>query len=136
MFGAKQTRQKSKSTCSPTLNSIMERTAKRQKKEYNDDSDGDDDFQNEDEIVEDEETEVANAESPVVAHKEKFAEHDKYATIKDMMVRQIIKENHGKEITQLAMNYSDPRFSNMVATVGDCQVRMHSLAFVLLLIAL
>lgn len=103
----------------------MERTAKRQKKElnYNDGSD-DDDFQNEEEMQEDEETtEVANVESPIVsAHKEKFVEHEKFATIKDMMVRQIIKENHGKEITQLAMNYSDPRFSNMVATTGDCQV--------------
>ena len=42
---------------------------------------------------------------------------------KNWKLKTIIKENHNKVIQYVAFNYSDNRYSNLVATVGGEQVR-------------
>ena len=42
--------------------------------------------------------------------------------LKNMHLKAIIKENHGKEITQIQTNCVDVRYQNLVVTVGMNQV--------------
>ncbi len=76
---------------------------------------------NEEEDKQTENTENEN-ENPSKKQKLDDTPMENEQLLKSMRLKSIIKENHGKEISQVSLNVIDPRFSNLVATIGDCQV--------------
>lgn len=63
-----------------------------------------------------------SAQNGVKKQKEEEVVVDTEVMMKNMHLKTIIKENHGKEIHQIAICTIIPEYSNLVATVGDTQV--------------
>ncbi len=66
--------------------------------------------------------------SIAIDHNTKKSKNDAMATteiLKKLILRRIVKENHGRPIKHIAFNFTSPCNANLVATVGANQANIY-----------